>query len=248
MWANPRIGLLLLATACGRENVQWSELRYDVPPLPQHVPLGGVSPSVSACPVSVRAVGSGSSMFAVWWSVRPDSSAELLVARSGNDGKSWTLPVVADSTDRSVRGCGRPAPAIATDSANRNMHIAYFAEPATGRGIFFAHSMDGGQTFHAPVPIVFGDNPAFVAVAASGDRVAIAYDDPNSVEPAVGVALSRTMGHIFEHRENVSNASERAKQPSVQLRGDTIRLWWSDYAADPRISATRTVYREGRWR
>lgn len=186
-------------------------------------------------------------MFATWWTVRPDSSAELLVARSPDSGKSWTSPVVADSTDRSARGCGRPAPAIAADSANRYVHIAYYAEPASGRGIFFAHSMDGGKTFHAPVPISFGDKPAFVAVASAGDRVVVAYDDPNSVEPMVSVALSRTMGHIFEDWEVVSSPSERAKQPSVQLNGDTVRIWWSDYAADPAISATRTAYREGRW-
>ena len=108
--------------------------------------------------------------------------------------------------------------------------------------------MDGGHTFHAPVPIVFGDNPGFVAVASEGDRVAVAYDDPNSAQPAIGVALSTTMGHIFRPGQTVSTESERARQPTVELRGDTIRLWWSDYAADPGISAVRTAYREGIWR
>jgi hypothetical protein len=108
--------------------------------------------------------------------------------------------------------------------------------------------MDGGHTFHAPVPIIFGDNPGFVAVASDGDRVAVAYDDPNSAQPTIGVALSSTMGHLFQPGQTVSTESEHAKQPTVELRGDTIRVWWSDYAADPRISATRNAYREGIWR
>jgi len=186
-------------------------------------------------------------MFAAWWSGRADSSASLLVARSGDGGRSWTSPVVADSTDRSVRGCGRPAPALDADSTTGYVHIAYFAEPVSGKGVFFAHSMDAGRTFHTPVPIVFGNNAGAVAVAAEGDRVAVAYEDPNSVQPSIGIAVSHTMGHIFRAGEAVSSPSEHAKQPAVELRGNRIRVWWSDYSDDPRISATRTAYREGIW-
>jgi len=108
--------------------------------------------------------------------------------------------------------------------------------------------MDSGRTFHSPVPIVFGDNPGFVSVAAEGDRVAVAYDDPNSVQPTIGIALSRTMGHIFKPGAPISNTNELAKQATVELRGDTIRVWWNDYSANPRVSATRTAYREGIWK
>ena len=239
---------LLLLGACSGEAVQWSDVSYSAPQLPARVLLGSVSPSPSACPVSVRAVHTGKDMFAVWWSARHDSSGVLFVAQSDDDGRTWSPAVIADSTDRSVRGCGRPAPAIAVDSASGYVHVAYFAEPRSGKGIFFAHSMDSGRTFHSPVPIVFGDNPGSVAVAAEGDRVAVAYDDPNSTQATVGIALSTTMGHIYKPGAPISNASELAKQPTVELRGDTIRVWWSDYSADPRVSATRTAYREGIWK
>jgi hypothetical protein len=239
---------VLLIIACSGEAVRWSDVSYSAPPLPANVPLGTVSPSPYACPVSVRAVRAGKNLLAAWWSVRRDSSGVLLVAQSSDDGLSWMPAVVADSTDRSVRGCGRPAPAIAVDSASGYVHVAYFGEPRSGKGIFFAHSMDSGRTFHSPVPIVFGDNPGLVTVAAEGDRVAVAYDDPNSTQATVGIALSTTMGHIYKPGAPISNASELAKQPTVELRGDTIRVWWSDYSADPRVSATRTAYREGIWK
>jgi hypothetical protein len=239
---------VLLVTACSREVVQWSDVSYSAPPLPAHVPLGKVSPSPAACPVSVRAVRSGKRMLAVWWAVRRDSSGVLFVGQSNDSGRSWMPAVVADSTDRSVSGCGRPAPSIAADSVSGYVHVAYFSESRSGKGIFFAHSMDSGRTFHSPVPIVFGDNPGWAAVAAEGDRVAVAYDDPNSTQPTIGIALSRTMGHIFKPGAPISNSNELAKQPTVALRGDTIRVWWSDYSADPRISATRMAYRQGIWR
>jgi len=242
------IAVLLLLTACSGEKVQWSDVSYSAPARPSNILVATMSPLRGACPASVRATRAGKAILAAWWSIRDDSSGVLLVAQSSDSGKSWNAPVIADSTDQSVRGCARPAPAIAADSANGYVHVAYFAEPMRGRGIFFAHSMDSGRTFHSPVPIVFGDNPASVAVASEGDRVAVAYDDPNSGQSAVGIALSNTMGHIFKPGEPISNASERAKQPTVELSGDRIRMWWSDYSDDPRISATRTAYREGVWK
>ena len=242
------IAVLLLLTACSDEKVQWSDVSYSAPPRPPDVSVAAMSLLRGACPASVRATRAGKAILAAWWSVRDDSSGVLLVAQSNDSGKSWNAPVIADSTDQSVRGCGRPAPAIAADSASGYIHVAYFAEPMRGRGIFFAHSMDSGRTFHSPVPIVFGDSPAFVSIASEGDRVAVAYDDPNSVQPAIGIALSNTMGHIFRPGQPISNASERAKQPSVELSGDRIRVWWSDYSDDPRVSATRTAYREGIWK
>jgi len=242
------IAFLLLFTACSEEKVQWSDVSYSAPPRPANVSIAAMSLLRGGCPASVRATRAGKAILAAWWSVRDDSSGVLLVARSNDRGKTWNAPVIADSTDEGVRGCGRPAPSIAADSASGYVHVAYFAEPVRGRGIFFAHSMDSGQTFHSPVPIIFGDNPASVAVASEGNRVAVAYDDPNSVQPAVGIALSKTMGHLFQPGEPISSASERAKQPFVELRGDRIRVWWSDYSDDPRISATRTAYREGIWK
>lgn len=224
------------------------EVRPIVPPPPRTTVHGMLVPAPDACVASVRAARVGQRIIAAWWTARRDSSAILNVAWSPDGGSSWTNPVIADSADKSVRGCGRPPPAITADSASGYVHVAYFAESKSGRGVFFAHSMDGGKTFHSPVPIVFGDNPAFVAVASDRDHVAVAYDDPNSTEPAVGVAVSTTMGHIFHTGEIVSSDAERAKQPSVIVRGDTVRVWWSDYAADPRISATRPAFREGIFR
>lgn len=243
------IGALgILLAGCSGEAISWNEITLDAPRLPAMVALGSVWPSAAGCAESVRAVRKGTRLLAAWWSARRDSSAALLVSQSADGGKSWTPPVVADSTDASVRGCGRPPPAIAADSASGYVYLAYFAEPKSGRGIFFAHSMDSGRTFHAPVPIVFGDNAGWVSVSGAGDRVAVAYEDPNSLLPSVGVAVSGSMGHIFRPGELVSSDNERARQPTVQVAGDTVRVWWSDHAADPRISATRAAYREGMWR
>lgn len=237
--------MAFLLGGCGRDPVAWKEVSYAAPPPPRNASMGVIDPAAGACAMSARTIRSGTATFAAWWKVRPDSSAVLVVARSPDGGATWDQGVVADSTDHSVRGCARPAPAIAADSENGYINVAYFMEPQSGSGIFFSHSMDGGKTFHAAVPIVFGEKAASVGLAASGDRVAVAYEDPNSVEPTVGIALSRTMGHIFEYRQTISSDNERASDPGVDLRDDTVKVWWSDHSADPRVATTRTAYREG---
>jgi hypothetical protein len=167
-----------------------------------------------------------------------------MVARAMH-GAPWEAPVIADSTDRSRRGCGRPPPAIAADARSGYVHVAYFSEPPSGSGVFFAHSMDSAATFHAAVPIVFGNTPSRVSIDAHGDRVAVAFEDPNARQPMVGVSLSATMGHIFERRVTASSPNGRARQPVVRLAGDSVRLWWSEYSANPAVSATRPAYRAG---
>lgn len=239
---------LLGALACTSSPVEWAETVYsNVPrgPVEFPGPLQSV-PSASACPGSLRVAKTGSHDYAAWWESRPDSSVVLMSSRTEN--RSWTTPVMADTTDHGARGCGRPAPAIAADDSSGYIHLAYFAEPARGAGIFFAHSMDKGATFHSPVPIVFGRNPARVSVASEGDRVAVAYEDPNAAQPLIGIALSKTMGHIFESRVQGTSENGRARQPVVRIGGDSIRLWWSEYSANPAVSATRPLYRAGLWR
>ena len=235
--------------SCSKAPVEWSEIVYSgAPQEPREFPGSfETSPSRSACPGSFRIADASNEEYSAWWEARSDSSAVLMTARR-SDGRQWSAPVVADSTDHGVRGCGRPAPAIDADSASGYLHIAYFAEPASGSGIFFAHSMDKGATFHSPVPIVFGRNPSRVSVASNGDRVAVAYEDPNSTQPIIGIALSNTMGHIFESRSIASSENGRARQPVIRIEGDSIRLWWSEYSAVPTVSATRPRYRAGLWR
>lgn len=239
--------LVAAMSGCSESAVTWSDVVHrDVPHQPSESIRGLVPPVVSGCEASLRVATNGESAFAAWFAARPDSSVLVMSARSLN-GTRWSKPVVADSTDRGARGCERPPPAIAADPVSRYVHLAYFIEPAGG-GVFFAHSMDSGATFHSPVPIVFGNNPARTSVASNGDRVVVAYEDPNSRQPMVGLALSKTMGHLFEKRVLASTEYGRARQPVVRVTGDSVRVWWSEYSENPAVSATRPMYRAGLWK
>lgn len=196
------------------------------------------------CPATRRAARApGQEAYASWFTVRPDSSVLLRVARSDDGGQTWHAAVTADAMDRGRAGCARPVPYIAADSVNGYVHVVYYLDAAEGAGLFFTHTMERGALFHEPVPIVYGDRPSSAAVASRGDTVIVAYEDPNSRMPRLGLALSRVQGHIFEHRIPASDETGEAQTPRVTFRGARLAVAWT--ATQRGGGAPRTVIRSG---
>jgi hypothetical protein len=217
--AAPDSAARLVVVAAGRAAV----VPAPAEPPPPSLPAG-------ACVGSARvARGRGGTRYAVWWQARADSSAALLAARSDDAGRTWGAPVPVDTFDRAALGCARPAPAVAADSASGYVHVAYFLVAPEGAGVFFAHAPEREAMFHAPVVIVFGERPVAVSVAARGDTVAVAYEDPNGAARGIGLALSATQGHVFERRlPLVSSPSVPATSPRVALGPRTVAVAWAE--------------------
>jgi hypothetical protein len=244
---------LSFAVGCEREAIEWR----DPAPLPAHLvsatdlafdvqnrlvarqPPDIQLPLFTAlCEGSVRlARDTTGDWYAAWWSAHTDSTADVVVSRSP-DGVTWSPAVRVDSTDAGRVGCQRPAPAIYADAGN--IHVAYAMTAREGPGIFASHSMDGGMTFHSPVAVVYGERIGRTAIAARGDLVAVAYEDPNSSPQRVGLALSRTMAHLFQTRELVSPSTGAAHAPAVALGDATIAITWARGPATD-VSAPRLL-------
>ena len=242
---------LAAAAGCSPSPVRLGEMQYLPTPAVTASEPAAATPN-GACPGSLRTVRSGGDIYGVWWEVRDDSSAVLMAGRSVDAGRSWGTVQPADTLDRSRRGCARPAPAIDADSSTNYVDFAYFLEAKEGPGVFFTHSMDarklgtGDGVFHSPVPVVYGAKPSRVSLGARGDRVAVAYEDPNGERSMVGLALSRTMGHIFEQRLLVSQTDLPASDPKVAMRGDSVIVQWSE-RADTAASGGRYAVRAAHW-
>jgi hypothetical protein len=201
-------------------------------------------PAGPICSGSLRLAAARHTLFAVWWAPRPDSGVRLLAARSADSGRSWSAPAPVDTTDVGATGCRRAPAAITADSTSGYVHATYALQAAEGPGLFFSHSMDGGVTFHAPVPILYGEQLGRTSVAADGDLVVVAFEDPNSTTPRIGLALSRTMGHIFEHRIlPVSDDNGAATHPLAAVHGRRIAVAWQP--GSPDVPATILSVRSG---
>lgn len=247
---------LVGCSACVMEPVEWGDVSYrhsqlgdpdtrsgvmsaDLPPV-----MGAPNP----CTRSIRTSGTVADLFRVWWSSRSDSSVVLSVQRSGDKGASWQAPVVVESRDRGRRGCDRPAPGIYYDPVSGYLHLVYFMEGNDGAGVFFAHSMDKGGMFHAPVAVVYGNAPSAASVAGTGDSVVVAFEDPNATTPRIGMVLSHSAGHVFEQRGQVTPDDVPAVAPWVAIDHGKIMVWWKtpDQLGSPH--GDRVGYRLGLWR
>lgn len=241
--------------ACAQEPVDWNEpaplspelattpiLAFDAQQRLVGRPASRVAPPVftGQCAGSARVAQDTSTgdWYAVWWGARTDSTADVLVARS-SDGVTWSPALRVDSTDAGRVGCQRPAPAIAADGGN--VFVVYAMTAREGPGIFASHSMDRGMMFHSPVAVVYGERIGLAAVAARGDIVAVAYEDPNSAPRRISLALSRTMGHLFQHRMAVSpSTGQPVRAPGVALGDGRVAVTWTG-AVPADASAPRVV-------
>jgi hypothetical protein len=227
--------------ACADSSVTWDEIRAVKGPATGVLEADGsfradsiaalaahiAAPETNVCAGSLVLAHAGPRLYAAWWRVRPDSGALLRAAHSEDGGRTWSAPAPVDTTDQSVSGCRRTPPAIAADSASGYVHVVFALLGREGPGLFYAHSMDAGAMFHSAVPIFYGDRLGRASVAADGDHVAVAFEDPNSRSLRVGLALSRTMGHIFEERQlPISDDNEIASRPMVAVKGQRIAVAW----------------------
>ena len=160
---------------------------------------------------------------------------------------AWRGPIMVDSldqgpgdaqaADRGAYGCARPAPSVAIDEKYGYVHVAYALTGPEGPGVFYAHQMDPRSQFEPPVAIIYGERIGDARVAVDGDVVAVAYEDPNSGlgRRKIGLAISRTSGHLFEGRLTASGGISNARDPHVLVRGRAVVVGWSETAdgSDP---------------
>jgi hypothetical protein len=247
------MAILLLGTmACDTQRVRWSQpqaapadslgaVAIDSTGAPQFrstVPVIVTPPDSAACPGSIATARHDASTYATWLRIKPDSSVRVMAARL--DGSQWTTPAVVDSLDVGRGGCRRPPPSIVVGNEDGYVHIAYSLQAPEGYGVFFAHSMDRGLTFHWPMIVVYGDRLSATAIAAHGSRVAIAYEDPSGAGRRIDVALSLTQGHTFEPRERATPDEMTATRPRIAIRDTVVVLSFA--GADTAYRAVRVGY------
>jgi hypothetical protein len=248
--------LLVLLAGCDQSPIVWREPAVVPDPpaashlvvdtagraqfAPDSIRVTTVPTAPGLCLSSVQTVLATSHVYAVWWSVRPDSSAVLYSASSADSGKTWGKAAAVDTTDISSRGCSRPPPSLT--SVGDEMYVAYSMTAPEGTGVFFAHTMS--SMLHSPVAVIYGDRLVAAAIAAEGDTVAVAYEEPNGKREQIELALSSTQGHIFEQHTTATREVDVAMSPEVALAGRTIAVSWIAQRFD--AGASGRIVRIGR--
>ena len=232
--------MILFLSACAAEPVIWDEPESG-PPWMQ-LPEGYRPPEVQGmCHDSFVARTGNGAVHAAWWSVRPDSTAVLMVAQESRE-KGWTTPEAADTMDAGRTGCRRPPPAMVV--SNGSVYLAYGMRAKEGPGVFTVHWMQGMT--HAPVAVVYGERFGRTAIDVQGDTVAVAYEDPNSDPRRIGVAISTTGSHLFQYRKLISPPTGISSDPQLVLDSAGVMVVWNQTPAVGGL--TQGMSRRGRFR
>jgi len=202
--------------------------------------LPAVAAGAARCAASVQTAAGATRVFAAWWAVRPDSSAGLYAAWSTDGGRSWAPPIAVDTTDISSRGCSRPPPSLT--AVDDDIYIAYSMVAPEGNGAF--RERFGREPGPYAAIGYEAMRSVLEAISAAGDRVAVAYEDPNGRRQEVEVAFSVTQGHIFEVHTPASRGVDVATSPDVAFAGDAIAVSWVEHRFGS--DSTTTVVRVGR--
>ncbi|HET7489562.1 MAG TPA: sialidase family protein [Acidimicrobiales bacterium] len=154
--------------------------------------------------------GRGGPAYAGAWS--------LVLARSGDDGRTWSESVVADDIAPPERFVVflPPTPSLAVDPAGRHVYLAFHSARSGDADVFAWSSGDGGRTF---LRRRVNDTPARdgrdqylpqLSLAGDGRLDVVYYDrraDPRNGRNGVSLQSSTDGGRSFARHVAVSNRS-----------------------------------------
>jgi hypothetical protein len=169
-----------------------------------------------------RLAASGQHVYVVF----SDASGDLLV-HSADGGDTFSVPVnLTTAYGIQMSSLGSMA------AAGSNVYLVWRKDNGGADDIFFSRSVNNGESFSVPENISntagHSLNPK---VAASGNNVYLAWEDPVAFANDIYFKRSTNGGLSFEDALNVSNNSSASTRVAVDADGMRVWLAWKDNAS-----------------
>lgn len=213
-----------------RQDIFAASWRAGEPPVETRV-------ATNVCFCCKTAVASrGHDVYVAWRHLYDGGVRDIAVARSSDDGRTFSDPVRVSADDWHINACPDDGPALAIDTDGA-VHVVWptmVKDPDMERiAIFHAVSRDGGRAFspRERVDGARGTAPAHPRIALSGgDGVVVVWDE-------------LTQGHrqVAMRRLNAADAGSAAVEvltkggsavyPSVVQSGDRLVVAWTEFIA-----------------
>lgn len=164
------------------------------------------------------AVGPNDLLHVTWVQKYVDGFTRISYQRSADGGATWSAPIdVSGAAGRDVATAS-----LSADTEGR-VHVAWHLgnvdTDATPTAVYYARSIDGGQTFEPPKRLNTADAhaawPRFSVEGATGDLIAIPWrDNRRNPDWDVYLAISTDGGATFTERPGVAT-SQRDWDPDA---------------------------------
>ena len=136
-----------------------------------------------------------------------------------------------------IDACPHHGPSLAIDS-DGVYHVTWFSGGGQRRGLFYARSIDGGQTFSAPMPIgAAGRQPGRPYVLANSNRLWLAWKEFDGERSTIYAMSSRDGGRTWIDPRMVAATDNYSDHPLLIARGGQAFLSWMTRADGYRVIA-----------
>jgi hypothetical protein len=194
-----------------------------------------------ACPCcrTALATASDGTLYMAWRHIYPGSVRDVVVARSTDQGATWSPAMRVHTDDWKFDACPHAGPSIAVDTKG-TLHVAWWTGKEGAAGVFYTQSSDGGKTFAAPTTLGAAQfsRPSHVQLAlASKNRVIVTWDDGTKQIPQVIARVSADGGAHFGDAMPISSAGRAASFPVLGVMGDSLAVAWSEQSAPNRTDS-----------
>jgi len=128
--------------------------------------------------------------------------------------------------DWQIAACPHHGPSLAI-SQNGTYHVTWFTNGKARKGLFYAHSRDGGKTFSAPLAI--GDakrSPSRPFVLAGSHGLTIAWKEFDGERTTVKLMTSSDDGETWTKPKTVAETTDTSDHPLLVNDGRRTYLSW----------------------
>ena len=167
---------------------------------------------------------SGNNVYVVWADRTPGINFDIFFAVSIDNGQTFSTPInLSNNTGSSTQ------PQIA--ASGNNVYVTWEDRTPGNPEIFFAVSIDNGQTFSTPINLSNNTGGSTEPqIAVSGTNVYVTWIDntPGNFNIDIFFAVSIDNGQSFSTPINLSNNTGLSSQQQIAASGNNVYIVWTD--------------------
>ena len=167
----------------------------------------------------------GNNVYVVWRDETPISgNTDIFFSFSHDGGQTFSEP------DNLSNNIGNSFLSEISTEGN-NVYVVWTDEAPDNNDIFFARSIDGGQTFSEPDNISENTGNSFnPQISTEGNNVYAVWDDDTETPGIQDIYFARSIdgGQTFSEPDNISENTGMSIKPQISTEGNNVYVVWTD--------------------
>jgi hypothetical protein len=128
--------------------------------------------------------------------------------------------------DWQIKACPHHGPSLSVSSRGA-YHVAWYTSGKARKGLFYAHSRDGGRTFSQPMPIGQADhNPTRPYVLATKAATTLVWKEFDGETSTVMMMQSHDEGETWSKPSALASTKDASDHPLLAANGEHVYLSW----------------------